>query len=304
MIHKAKKYTLLLALSLISTFPLTSQSLPCNQNISKEEIEQKPLVVFIHGTLFSAYRWLVHWLDCPLGFAPATKQGNKYFLGRIPYILHEAAPEAFPLDSFYLFGWSGSLNFEARKKAAHQLYHELKKHKRPITVIAQSHGCNVALNLAQIAQEHKDTEFIIDRLVLLACPVQEHNAHCVKSHLFKQVFSLYSTNDIMQCLDPQGIYKKTKELLKSGNKKIPFFSQRTFEPASNLTQARIILNGSGPAHVDFILKKFLIHLQTILKELEAATHASRMQREETHYTVTINKNTNAYTIIKNKDNQA
>ncbi len=289
---------LVLALLFISsTTLLICQSLPDKQSTLKEE---KPLIVFIHGTLFSAYRWLVHWLDCPLGFAPATKQGNKYFLGRIPYILHEAAPDAFPLDSFYLYGWSGSLNFDARKKAAHKLYHELKKHKRPLIVIAQSHGCNVALNLAQIAQEHKDSEFVVDKLVLLACPVQEHNAHCVKSPVFKQVFSLYSTSDIMQCLDPQGMYKKTKELLKSSTKKVPFFSQRTFEPALNLTQARIILNGSGPAHVDFILKKFLIHLPNILKELETATSTSRIKEEEPHYTVTIKKDTGTYTIENNQ----
>lgn len=222
--------------------------------------------IFIHGTLFG-FSWLVRFFDCPLGLTPAEKQGNKFVLGRIPYILNESAPLEFPLNKSYLWGWDGALSFNARKEASHELYHDLASISGPKTVIGQSHGCNVALNLAEIVKEHNRTDFMIDRLILLSGPVQAANSHLVKSPIFKKVFSLYSTADLIQILDPQALYKETKQL----KRKTRFFSEKVFEPAPNLVQAEIIINDKGPAHIDFIKINFMKHLPDIIALLDAAT---------------------------------
>jgi pimeloyl-ACP methyl ester carboxylesterase len=269
--------------------------LKCHQKGFLVKEEQKQLTVFVHGTLFSPYAWLVHWIDCPLGWCPAKVQGNKYVVGRIPYILHQAAPREFSLDTFYLFGWSGELCLKARRKAAEELYRELKKYKGPITLIGQSHGCNVALNVALIAQEHNDTDFVIDRLILLAGPVQQFNAHCIASPIFKRVFSLYSSEDLLQILDPQGWYDEAKKI---PNKKVPLFSERTFAPTPNLIQARILLHGRSPSHMDFILKPFIQKLPAIIHLLEDAAQHGQF-KEDAHCIVDVPTNKNPY-ILKEK----
>lgn len=232
---------------------------------ANEQNNIKPVTVFVHGTLFHSWlSWIVHELDCPLGLNLAIKHGNKYVMGKIPYILSQAAPEKYPLETFYMFGWSGELSFEERQESAHDLYHELKKIKGPITIIGHSHGGNVSLNLAQIAQDHNDKEFIIDELILLACPVQQVNAHLVKSKIFKKVFSLFSSVDWEQVGDPQGLYEETKKL----NRPVNLFSERTFTPCENLMQAQIFLSGQSPRHQDFIFQPLLKRMTEIINLLE------------------------------------
>jgi len=237
--------------------------------------------IFVHGTLFGL-SWLVQQFDCPLGLTPALTQGNKYVLGRIPYVLNSAAPALFPLNKFYLWGWNGALSFEARKETSHDLYHSMKHIIGPKTIIGQSHGCNVILNLAKVAREHHDKDFSIDQLILLAGPVQDATSHLVTSPLFKKVFSLYSAEDLMQVLDPQGLYKETKKL----KKKTSFFSQKLFKPSPNLVQAEIIINGKSPSHLDFIIEKFMKHLPNIIDLLDSVTQNSS-DYEKFHYKINI-----------------
>lgn len=231
--------------------------------------ESKSTMVFVHGTLFPVLSTLVRILDCPLGLTPAHVQGNKVFMGRIPYILNKASCEEFPLECSYLFGWSGDLSFKARKYAAQELYKALNNLKGPITLIAHSHGCNVALNLAQVVDEARNPDFKIDKLILLACPVQEATAAYIKSGIFKKVFSLYSIADMIQVADPQALYPETRSLMKKQDN-VPFFSQRTFMPSHNLIQARIFIDRHSPGHHCFISKKFISKLPSIIKLLEEA----------------------------------
>lgn len=258
-----------------------------HEPLSTPQQELTPVTVFVHGTHFGINRSLVRALDCPLGLTGAQIQGNKYVIGKIPYTLNEAASDEFPLKSFYLYGWGGELDFEKRKEAAEDLYKHLKKLNRPITVMGQSHGVNVILHLAEVAQEHNDSDFKIDRAILLAGPVQEATEHLVKSPIFKQVYSFYSTADMMQILDPQGTYKSTKKISKEKNKKVPLLSKRTFDPAPNLIQVRILLDWQGPSHLDFILKRFIKRLPEVLHLVDKAALDAPILGQETHYIVNI-----------------
>lgn len=124
-------------------------------------------------------------------------------------VLAKSDPENFPLDSFYLFRWSGLLNHKERQTVSYDLYQALmdkiaeiysQTGKYPfVTVITHSHGGNIALNLAQI-NELMGGNLQIDRLILLACPVQQGTAKFVDSAIFGKVYAFYSTNDMIQVM--------------------------------------------------------------------------------------------------------
>lgn len=263
----------------------------CSKNNRQEQIKSvreqhvnKPITVFVHGTLFSAYRWLVHLIDVPTGFYPVNSCTKRLVVSRIPGILNQADPEQFPIDTFYLFGWSGALNFDARKQAARDLYQALKKHTGSITIIAQSHGCNVALNLAQAAQEAGDTEFKLDRLILLAGPVQAVNSDYCKSHIFKKIYVIYSSSDFIQVLDPQYLYRETRKL----NTKTCFFSGRTLPNAPHIIQTQLVINRKSPSHMDFILSKTLRHIPKIIKLLDKQFETDKNKLDK-HYRITVRR---------------
>jgi hypothetical protein len=244
--------------------------------------DHRRVTIFIHGTLFPLISKLVHKVDCPLGITSALSQGNKYVLGRIGYTLHQAAANTFPLESFYLYGWPGTLSYKTRLHAAEELYQYLKGYKGHITIIGHSHGCNVALYLAKMAEKHQDKNFKVDRLVFLACPVQEATAHYATSSVFKKIVSLYSITDFVQVCDPQGLYQEALEHRKMG-KRVPFFSSRVFSSIPRLVQARVLLNWQNPAHIDFMLSKFIHQLPATLTLLEDAPR----QTGESHFIVNI-----------------
>jgi len=268
MIKKTKMVFFILSLLLANLFFSCSYcQIPIDPFKSENQLvsDNPHTTIFVHGTLFFL-SWLVRLFDCPLGLTPAH-QAYGPCLGKIPHILNKSNPCMFPLNQFYLWGWHGQLSFESRMSAAHKLYHSLRRLSGPKTIIGQSHGCNVILNLAQIAKEHHDKNFLIDRLILLAGPVQEANAHLVTSPMFKKVFSLYSSADLLQILDPQGLYSETRQFKNSTK----FFSEKLFKPAPNLVQAEIVIMDKGPSHMDFLTEKFIKHLPDIIELLDNAT---------------------------------
>ncbi len=246
-------------------------------------LPQGPLTVFVHGTKESLISRLVHRVNYPWGIVPASLQGKHSILGCIPSILHQACPEQFHINSFYLYGWHGRLCFKARKKAALVLYKILKDHQGPITLMAHSHGCNVALNIAQVAELYKDRNFKIDRLILLACPVQAVTACYAKSPVFKRVYSFYSTGDLLQIADPQRVYLESRLLCRILRAPLPLFSERLFPPSPNLIQIRILLDKKSPGHINFLLSRFLRKLPAVISLVEGA-HATTQQ---SHFIVNI-----------------
>lgn len=254
-----------------------------------EKLGDGQVTLFIHGTIFPIISRFTHGVEYPHGIIALKDCKDTNKLTRIAYTLAKESPSEFPIESFYFFCWPGGLHFDKRKKATELLYHFLSKHQGPITIIAHSHGCNVALYLAECIDKtctSKDSEsnknnnnhrLSIDRLILLACPVQLATAHLVNSSLFKEVYSFYSTADLLQTLDPQGIYKETKKVSKDRAymKKIPFFSQRTFEDAPNLIQTRILFDRQSPGHIGFLSSRFLKQLPSMLSILKRSAQNKR-----------------------------
>ncbi|HVW98850.1 MAG TPA: hypothetical protein VHA52_00185 [Candidatus Babeliaceae bacterium] len=227
---------------------------------------KKAITVFVHGTLPPLVRGLVHTLDCPQGLMLAKDFGTGYLMGRIPFLLSEADPLQFPLNKFYLFGWSGALCFKERKAAALALYQALKKLDGALTIIAHSHGGNVALYLAEIAQELGDTNFYIDCLILLGVPVQQATKNLIASPIFKKIYAFYSCGDWTQCADPQGIYSIGNSKDQSG----PLFSERIFPTQKHLKHVRVFYKKYNLDHIGFILRPFIKALPKLLKLVQTA----------------------------------
>jgi hypothetical protein len=185
-------------------------------------------------------------------------------LDSIAHILSTADPYGYSLETFYFFGWSGKLSFASREQSAKILYEEIKRIvdeyedvytvKPRIRIIAHSHGGNVALNLAK----QPERAFFIDELILLACPVQSRTMHLTSDPLFKTIYSLYSRLDLIQILDPQGLYLGESNGL---------FSHRLFPNHSNIIQVKLKINGRALLHTEFITSKLLSCLPAIVSEL-------------------------------------
>lgn len=219
--------------------------------------------------------WITIWVHgaCPfqtnfynLGLKKPETFSNNDQVYIIAQTLINADNKIFNPDLFYLFSWSGKLDFDERLSAAQQLFRELdavvseykKIHgKNPrIRIFGYSHGANVALNLARVPNHHNIS---IDELVLLACPVQRHTESLVSNPLFKRVLSIYCTCDIAQVVDPQGLYR---DHLGS-----PLFSGFRFKPSSNLLQVQMMINGYALMHGQFVGQQVLSLMPTILSTL-------------------------------------
>lgn len=256
------------------------------KNTQQEKLKSEPtaITIFIHGTRLPDFAlqipFFYNMCYCPPGLTPVQDLHERYRLKNIQ-ALHTEDPQTYSLKTLYLFGWSGALNFEARYRAAQDLYKALQEIKKqypelPITLITHSHGGNVALNLAKITEENNDTTLVIDRLILLACPVQKHTAKHVHAPLFKIIHALYSPIDITQIADPQGVYACSK------NCSCPLLSERHFPQNSKLTHCRIRMNGRGMGHLDFVSPKFIKSLPEICKNLE--NHETRAKLKKVRRT--------------------
>lgn len=236
------------------------------KNIDKvNKLDSKiKVTVFVHGTVLVP-KFLFHdFFFSIYGLQPNLAYDKKYRLRKIGDCLAKNQDE-FPAEHIYHFGWDGELSFKKREEMGKNLLNEITQlknkyikeyEKEPqITVITHSHGGNVALNMAKF-----NNDFVVDRLILLACPVQKETENFVKNKLFKSVYSFYSTLDSLQVLDPQGAQIKKENT--------PLFSQREFPKSENLRQIKIKLNGRGIMHIEFLLEKFLERLTMFLEKVE------------------------------------
>lgn len=222
-----------------------------------------PATIFIHGTKESIISKLVHKLDYPYGVVQASTVQANSVLARIAHTLAQTCPEEFSLDNFYFYGWHGRLNFPSRTHAAERLYNVIKHHKGGLTIMAHSHGCNVALYLAALAERDQNCTLKIDRLILLAPPVQVVTKHLAHAPIFKEIFTFYSSADFLQIGDPQGLYWESYAYTPM-NAKIPILSARTFDPAPNIMQTRIMLDRHSPGHLGIMLSRFIKRIPGLL----------------------------------------
>ena len=229
-------------------------------------IKDGPTTLYIHGTIFPIFSRLGghHMERKGLYHYSRHTHSNKQKLPLGSH-LHAADPQGFPAAGYYKYYWPGNLNFEERKKTAREIFALLKDHKGPLTIIAHSHGCSVALYLSEYAQQER-SDLSIDRLILLAPPVQQATAQLVTSKIFKRVYSFYSNGDVMQVADPQNVYKDSKKAKTA--KKRPFFSERTFPSAPQLSQAQVLFRHKSPGHNDFNHPQFFKHIPALLHILD------------------------------------
>ncbi len=271
MISKSVYYCAFISILALTSGCFHKRKLPDRKisNVLATNQSKKPVTIFVHGTLPPVLNHFCHTFDIPLGLTPASNLKRKYVQARIPFFLNKADAQQFPLNSFYVYGWSGGLNYKARKHAAEKLYLNLKQSKAPLTLIGHSHGCNVILLLAELAKEHNDNHLTIERVILLAPPVQQITAHYVKHSIFKRVYSFYSAGDLLQVLDPQGLQAHHIKM-RSYNSATSLFSHRLFPSSPNLTQIRVLFdNKYDPWHLSFIFPKFLMNMPAILNDLDS-----------------------------------
>ena len=252
--------------------------------IKKEVTTQQPqdanqtetprITIWIHGT--KTLGGLSDFLHATphLGIAHASALSSNYRLSNVITTLAATEPKKFPLEHFYTYGWSGKLSFEVRKQTAHELYQAIKNLLTSyrdkygvtphITLITHSHGGNVVLNLAALEIPENDVSF---ETILLACPVQQETKHLIKSNLFTKIYSLYSKNDWLQVLDPQGLY------ITQHNKKRHWrFSDREFPCQENVYQNEISINNKGLSHIDFVSHDFARLLPTFIDAMHQIGH--------------------------------
>ena len=285
------------------------------------------ITIFIHGTLPPApvlkITGIANFLASPQGINKITNLDLKYHNVQIGYALAKADPNKFDINKFYLFGWSGSLNSEKRKLAARDLYRQINlitkeyyqeyKITPSVRLIGSSHGGNVALYLKEIAEENIDSNFSIEELILLACPVQIKTAKFIHHKIFKRAYSLHSHHDIIQVLDPQGIHKLI-EILKTNGLNLsamqisrlgPIFSHRHFKHAQNLKQIWIKINDRNLLHIEFLFLKFIEQLPKILEMTDRNEAKQKINKQSQYLDIIINlrakldiiTTTNSYIVI-------
>ncbi len=248
--------------------PLKYKQLPVHS--VEKALKGDNVVIFIHGTVIPLISPMNYRASHQKGLIPFAHCSRRDKL--IAETLMQVCPEEYQSKDFYVYGWSGVLSFSERRRAAEDLYKRIKAHTGIITLIGHSHGASVALFLSQIAQEDKNPQFSVHRLIMFAPPVQAATSHHIKSPVFKRIYSFYSSADLGQIADPQGLYDYTRRV--SVDKDYSLFSQRTFTSSPNLIQVRVLLNMQSPGHSDFLNPRFLSRLPATIAFLEAATSSS------------------------------
>ena len=268
-VHPTARYITCIALLFSMWLPsvLSSPFTPSSNQLHHtacSNFEKGPVTLYIHGTIFPVVAKFTRHHTERRGLyrhtGPTGQQNNRASLGEA---LSLADSKLFPAGSFYKYYWQGELTALSRRKAAEDIYQLLSAHEGSITIIAHSHGCNVALYVADLAQKNKRS-LQIERLILLAPPVQDATAQFVASNTFKRVYSLYSNADFLQVADPQGAYTKPK------GSETPFLSQRIFRDAPQLTQARVLIRHRSPGHRAFINPEFFQQIPLLIEILDEA----------------------------------
>lgn len=248
-------------------------------SINKTNYNAPPITVWIHGTRFVRRSFFYGFFKGTPCLRLAKELGTDYHLHHVTRALSKASPNEFPLDTFYLFGWSGKLNVQERTTAAQHLHAELNRivadyemqyncHPH-IRIITHSHGGNIALNMAEF-KKSDDALQRVNELILLACPVQHNTRKYVEDPLFKKTYSFYSSIDVAQVIAPQFTHKihSRKGRIRS-EIHWPPVSSRRFQAHPKLIQARVKLNGRALFHTEFSAPHFAHLLPHILHATEA-----------------------------------
>lgn len=227
------------------------------------------ITVYVHGSqnatkLLSKDIWY-----CKKGLHHINELPKSSLFVQDAELLQKGNPLLFNQDHYYTYGWSGKINFSVRKEAGQELYHALKtlleKYYQEhgaypvVRIITNSHGGNVALNMAQQLPFFENSKIELE-LILLACPVQKATEHIVNHPQISRIYNLYSTFDLIQKLD---FYKHNGRW---------YFPKRTFETIGtcNCNQVLVKVNGKRLSHTDFC-HSIVRHIPEIIGAVDDAT---------------------------------
>lgn len=285
----------------------------------KDFMPSKPIItIWIHGTMpeyifppivYLNLEQITNFFYCKPGLHRAVTYADKYHHKDIALALSKAAPQEYPIESFYIFGWSGKLDHEERTKAAQLLLKRMRTvikrfekryNQTPyVRIITHSHGGNVALNLAQAKRK---TDGPIDELILLAIPVQHDTQKFANDPCFKRVYSLHSHGDLLQVADPQGwptwwqiikdtvkvhTFKKVQSSVKLLGEK-DLFSDRHFKPHKNIIQAQVLFDKRNLFHIEFLFLSFIENMPGVLKKLNNKSLRDKLPVDGEDFVVAIN----------------
>ena len=229
-----------------------------------------PITIWIHGSRLLPKSLFKNFFYSKPGLNHYTQLESIFYQRKIAETIIASNPNKFPAQTFYLFGWSGALSSQERELAAGQLYKDLKvirEHYKAlygcepvIQIMSHSHGGNIAL-LLQKVKDQDYSNFFIQQLILLACPIQMQTMKYACCPLFGKIYSLYSMLDIFQIADPQGLRRQDPQT--------PFFSKRLFLPDEKIEQVAVKINQRSIMHMEFIALKFLSQLSMIIDEIDS-----------------------------------
>jgi len=239
-------------------------------------VTQPRVTVWIHGTqpnkLFpavdfikeiSSFQDFIPKLTYIPGLASIQEAPSDLYVQAIARSLSDANPELFPYEHFYQFGWDGDATVPIRRASGYQLYQALKnlvlKYAQEygsipiITLISHSHGGNVLLHMHEAYLLDKtEPTLLVDRAVLLACPIQTETIAHVTSPLFRSILNIYSENDMIQIIDPQwvqpfiGLDKKGFSTAWKAAMSRPWFSKRTIPQLPNIKNIQVSWCSGAP----------------------------------------------------------
>ena len=229
------------------------------------------ITIWIYGTLLFRKSFFYKHFNGEEGLRHARVVGEtSKKMKTIASLLSTKDKERFPFDNFYFFGWSGKLDELEREKATLCLLENIKKLIKDyqgkygvapkITLISHSHGGNIALfmpALIPLGQEKPE----IEALILLACPVQRKTMPFIYDSMFKKMYALYSSLDMIQVLAPQHPYYRP-------------FSSKKFPKSDKMIQASVKINGKALLHTSFTKKRFIECLPFVINSLEKLTKNS------------------------------
>lgn len=255
--------------------------LPLQTAIDIQEAQSCPpaVTIWVHGTRFFPEGVLDTYFFSLSGLNHYTSIDAKYHQRRLAETLIAADPEHFNAEHFYLFGWNGALSFKEREKAAFNLYENLKiirqNYKKKygcepyIRMLAHSHGGNVILLLAQV-KAPEDADFLVNQVILMGTPVQKQTKNYACADCFGKVYSFYSMLDVLQVIDPQGLRQKETR----------FFSERLFPAHEKIEQVAIKYNTRSLMHIEFVKRKFIAQIPSVLAEIDSWKESSSLPTHE------------------------
>lgn len=199
---------------------------------------------------------------------------------------YESLVKAVGKESVLFFIWSGNITHQARMQGARELVAFINDYiskETDLTIIAHSHGANVAFLASQIMNDQGNNKNRISRFYALGAPI---NMSCYwpEMNVIKQLYNLFSFND---CIQPvAGWYER----------ELPMH-----ERVANLL---VTIDGEEPLHSGLhspVIARWLPHLS---KQLDHRSDTFALFKYETPGIIHFNSDTPAiYEIDDHRKNR-